>query len=69
MLEVEFGDFDADHTETPMSRTIMDLSELLQKHDQGDLPRGIEPPRVYRRVKHSKDEPHDTETIHPRLSR
>ena len=27
--------------ETPMSRTIMDLSELLQKHDQGDLPRGI----------------------------
>ena len=28
----------------------------------------LEPPRVYRRVKHSKDEPHDEETIHPRLS-
>ena len=27
-----------------------------------------EPPRVYRRVKHSKDEPYDEETIHPHLS-
>lgn len=27
-----------------------------------------EPPRVYRRVKHSKDESHDEETSHPRLS-
>ncbi|PTW44467.1 hypothetical protein C8N38_1163 [Rhodovulum kholense] len=27
-----------------------------------------EPPRVYWRVKHSKDEPYDDKTIHPRLS-
>ncbi|MBK1636432.1 5-methyltetrahydropteroyltriglutamate--homocysteine S-methyltransferase [Rhodovulum adriaticum] len=27
-----------------------------------------EPPRVYRRVKHSKDEPYDEAEIHPRLS-
>lgn len=27
-----------------------------------------EPPRVYRRVKHSKDEPYDKAQIHPRLS-
>ena len=30
--------------------------------------RSPEPPRVCRRVKHSKDEPYDKETIHPRLS-
>lgn len=29
---------------------------------------GSEPPRVYRRVKHSKDEPYDQAEIHPRLS-
>ncbi len=28
----------------------------------------IEPPRVYRRVEHSKDEPYDEAKIHPRLS-
>jgi len=33
-----------------------------------EIIRLAEPPRVYRRVKHSKDEPHDEETIHPRLS-
>ncbi len=30
-----------DHTETPMTKTTMDLTELLQKHDQGDLLRSI----------------------------
>ena len=25
------------HTETPMTKTNMDLSELFAKHDQGDL--------------------------------
>ena len=30
-----------DHTETPMTKTNMDLTELLQKHDQGDLLRSI----------------------------
>lgn len=29
------------HTETPMTKTNMDLSELLAKHDQGDLLRRI----------------------------
>ena len=29
-----------DPTETPMTRTNMDLSELLAKHDQGDFLRG-----------------------------
>ena len=28
----------------------------------------FEPPRVYRRVKHSKGEPYDEETTYPRLS-
>ena len=28
----------------------------------------VEPPRVYRRVKHSKGEPYDEETTYPRLS-
>ena len=30
-----------DLTETPMTKTNMDLSELLAKHDQGDFLRGI----------------------------
>jgi hypothetical protein len=30
-----------DPTETPMTKTNMDLSELLAKHDQGDLLRSI----------------------------
>ena len=30
--------------------------------------RNFEPPRVYRRVKHSKDEPYDKESTYPRLS-
>ena len=30
-----------DPTETPMTKTNMDLSELLAKHDQGDFLRGI----------------------------
>lgn len=29
------------HTETPMTKTTMDLTELLQKHDQGDLLRSF----------------------------
>ena len=39
---------------------IENLRELIEMD--------CEPPRVYRRVKHSKDEPYDEETIHPRLS-
>ena len=30
-----------DHTEPPMTKTNMDLSGFLQKHDEGDLLRGI----------------------------
>jgi hypothetical protein len=41
MVEVEFGDFNHGPTETPMTKTNMDLSEFLQKHDQGDLLRSI----------------------------
>lgn len=41
MVEVEFGDFNHRPTETPMTKTNMDLSELLAKHDQGDLLRSI----------------------------
>ena len=41
MVEVEFGDFNHRPTETPMTKTNMDLSELLAKHDQGDFLRGI----------------------------
>ena len=29
------------HTGTPMTKTNMDLTEFLQKHDQGDLLRSI----------------------------
>jgi putative transposase len=38
---VEFGDFNHGPPETPMTKTTMDLSEFLQKHDQGDLLRSI----------------------------
>ncbi|KNG91940.1 hypothetical protein [Pseudaestuariivita atlantica] len=34
---VEFGDFNHDDTETPMTETDMDLSELLAKQDGGDF--------------------------------
>ena len=37
MVEVEFGDFNHGPPETLMTKTTMDLSEFLQKHDQGDL--------------------------------
>ena len=29
------------HTETPMTKTSIDLTEFLQKHDEGDLLRSI----------------------------
>ena len=38
---MEFRRFNLDHTETPMTKTNMDLSELLAKHDQGDFLRTI----------------------------
>ena len=38
---VEFRDFNHDNTETPMTKTTMDLSELLSKHDQGDFMRAL----------------------------
>ena len=38
---MEFRRFNHDHTETPMTKTNMDLSELLAKHDQGDFLRSI----------------------------
>ena len=38
---VDFGDFDHDNTETPMTKSTMDLSELLSKHDQGDFMRAL----------------------------
>lgn len=41
MIEVEFRRFNPDHAETPMTKTSMDLSELLAKHDQGDFLRAI----------------------------
>jgi transposase-like protein len=41
MVEVEFRSFNPDHTEPPMTKTNMDLTELLQKQDQGDFLRTI----------------------------
>ena len=41
MVEGEFGDFNHGPQRTPMTRTNMDLSELLSKHDQGDFLRSI----------------------------
>ncbi|MFG5382765.1 nucleotidyl transferase AbiEii/AbiGii toxin family protein [Yoonia sp. R2-816] len=38
------------------------------RQDGQRVSRHYEPPRFYRRVQHSKDEPYDEETIHPRLS-
>ena len=38
---MEFRRFNLNHTETPMTKTNMDLSELLAKHDQGDFLRTI----------------------------
>ena len=38
---VEFRDFNHDNTETPMTKTTMDLSELLSKHDEGDFMRAL----------------------------
>ncbi|MFV0513778.1 MAG: hypothetical protein ACK5MY_09155 [Jhaorihella sp.] len=43
-------------------------SSILQNHPAMAAIVASEPPRVYRRVKHSKDEPNDEETIYPRLS-
>jgi putative transposase len=41
MVEVELGASPTNHTETPMTKSSMDLSELLQKHDQGDFLRTV----------------------------
>ncbi len=41
MVEVEFGDFNYGPKRTPMTKTNMDLSELMAKHDQGDLLRSV----------------------------
>ena len=38
---VEFRDVNHDNTETPMTETTRDLSELLSKHDQGDFMRAL----------------------------
>jgi hypothetical protein len=35
---VESGDFNHEPRKTPMTGTSMSLIELLQKHDEGDLP-------------------------------
>ena len=41
MIEVEFDASTTNHTETLMTKTNMNLSELMAKHDQGDLLRSI----------------------------
>ncbi len=41
MVEVEFRSFNRNHTEPPMTKTNMDLSEYLAKHDDGDFLRSI----------------------------
>ena len=41
MVEVEFRRFNRNHTEPPMTKTNMDLSEFLAKHDDGDFLRSI----------------------------
>ena len=41
MVEVEFAASTPNHTEPPMTKTSMELSELLQKHDQGDFLRAV----------------------------
>jgi hypothetical protein len=41
MFEMELAASTMNQTETPMTKTNMDLSELLQKRDQGDLLRSI----------------------------
>ena len=38
---VDFHDFNHDNTETPKTKSTMDLSELLSKHDQGDFMRAL----------------------------
>ena len=38
---MEFRRFNLNHRETPMTKTNIDLSELMAKHDQGDLLRSI----------------------------
>jgi transposase-like protein len=40
-MAVEFADFATIATETPMTKTTMDLSELLEKHDEGDFLRAV----------------------------
>ncbi len=41
MVEVEFGSFNPEPHGTPMTKINMDLTELLQKQDQGDFLRTI----------------------------
>ncbi|MBK1637169.1 endonuclease NucS domain-containing protein, partial [Rhodovulum adriaticum] len=50
--------------------SVADLTELEDRVAEASdaVWRLYEPPRVYRRVKHSKDEPYDEAEIHPRLS-
>jgi putative transposase len=38
---VEFADFDHALTETPMTKSSMSLTELLEKHDEGDFLRAV----------------------------
>lgn len=57
MLEIGAVQFFHD----PLVVGTADIQELSKTHE-------IEPPRVYRRVKHSKDEPYDKAEIYPRLS-
>ena len=40
---VEFADFNHGPMETPMTETTLPLIELLQKQDDGDLPRAPSP--------------------------
>ena len=41
MVKVEFGSFNPEPHGTPMTKINMDLTELLQKQDQGDFLRTI----------------------------
>ena len=41
MVEVEFGDFNHGPYGDPTTKTNMDLSDFLAKHDQGDFLRSI----------------------------
>ncbi len=41
MVAVEFATLTTNQTETPMTKTNMDLAALLEKHDQGDFLRAV----------------------------